>query len=88
MSSVQFPDPNQTNPETGNPYGDGWTADNGFTYVYKNTVWKADRFDVPSADAIKEQQTIIDALIARVDARDAIIADLTARIQTLEGGNN
>ena len=32
--------------------------------------------------------TLIGSLSASVDARDAVIDDLTARIQTLEGGNN
>ena len=52
------------------------------------------RMDALEADEISDDAasnallTLIASLTARVDARDAVIADLTARIQTLEGGNN
>lgn len=52
------------------------------------------RLDALEADEIADDATssnlltLIASLTARVDARDAVIADLTARIQTLEGGNN
>jgi hypothetical protein len=51
------------------------------------------RLDALEADEISDDAasnallTLIGSLTARVDARDAVIADLTARIQTLEGGN-
>ena len=52
------------------------------------------RLDALEADEISDDAasnallTLIASLTARVDARDAVIAELTTRIQTLEGGNN
>ena len=52
------------------------------------------RMNALEADEISDDATssalltIIASLTARVDARDAVIADLTTRIQSLEGGNN
>ena len=52
------------------------------------------RLDALEADEISDDAassallTLIASLTARIDARDAVITDLTTRIQTLEGGNN
>ena len=50
MAAVNFPNPNATNPETGEPYSAGWTADNGVTYIYEDNSWKADSIPGPAAD--------------------------------------
>ena len=51
MAAVNFPVPGATNPDTGNTYGEGWTADNGVTYVYSDGVWTALTIPGPSANA-------------------------------------
>ena len=50
MAAVNFPNPAATNPETGEPYSAGWTADNGVTYIYEDNSWKAQSLAGPAAD--------------------------------------
>ena len=51
MAAVQFPNPAANNPETNAPYSDGWTADNGVTYIYEDNAWKAQSVPGESADS-------------------------------------
>ena len=68
---------------------------NGPTLDVKDRIQNLiSRLDALEADEISDDAassallTLIASLTARIDARDAVIADLTTRIQTLEGGNN
>ena len=42
MAKIDFPNPTDTNPDTGNAYSSGWyNPANGVTYVYANNTWSA-----------------------------------------------
>lgn len=49
MAAVNFPNPNENNPDTGLPYSAGWYNDaNGVTYEFTNGIWSATK--TPGAD--------------------------------------
>ena len=49
MTAVNFPNPTETNPDTGLPYSAGWYNDaNGVTYEFTNGIWSATK--TPGAD--------------------------------------
>jgi hypothetical protein len=42
MAAIDFPNPSDLNPDTGDQYANGWyNAANGVTYVYANNTWSA-----------------------------------------------
>jgi hypothetical protein len=42
MAAIDFPNPSDLNPDTGDQYANGWfNAGNGVTYVYANNTWSA-----------------------------------------------
>ena len=42
MAAVNFPQPNASNPETGDIYANGWyNEENGVTYTYADNTWSA-----------------------------------------------